>query len=151
MECLVRPVPTMNFSASVTDVIAIWMADAPAEGFAARIEQLNREHCAELSGLFDLPFYWIDFGGSNNVTTRLRKNPGRQLVRQFDDRARLLERNRSYRLTLVQQHGFVEFWVDGIAWIRQYDASPLTTGHVGFRAFCADLEVRELCLWRIQE
>ena len=113
------------------------------------LEGLGEPRSAGLNILLPLPFYWVDFGGSNNVTTRLRRNPHRRLVRQFTDAPRLLQRERSYRISVAQNGRFAEFWVDGRPMMRVFDPHPLTAGHVGFRAFCAGLRVEDLKVWRI--
>ncbi|MBT4822151.1 MAG: hypothetical protein HON70_40970 [Lentisphaerae bacterium] len=146
MDCTATPVPTSEKSAGITDAIFIWMLDCPDGELA---EFLAEQEGASLGNLTDLPFYWVDFGGTNNVTTRLRKNPRRHMIRQFTDRARLLERDRSYRVSVVQNGHFVEFWVDGKRWMAAYDPDPHSAGHVGFRAYCADLRVESIEVWRV--
>jgi len=146
VDCVATPVPTKEKSAGITDAIFIWMIDNPGGDFPAFIAKLKN---ASLANLKPLPFYWVDFGGSNNVTTRMRKNPHRHMIRQFTDRARLLERDRTYRITVVQMDHFVEFWVDGKRWIATRDPNPLTSGYVGFRAYNADLKIERLRIWRI--
>ncbi len=140
------PVPAPGFSAGVTDAIFIWMIDNPSGDLFRTMAEFPD---AALKNYAPLPLYWVDLGGSNNVTTRLRKNPGRHLIRQFTDRARLLDRCRSYRITLVQNGSTVEFWVDGQRWIQTHDPTPLIQGYIGFRAFVADLKLRDLKIWRI--
>ncbi len=147
VDCVATPVPTEEFSAGVTDAIFIWMIDKPDGDLFEYMRELPN---ASLSNYVPLPLYWVDLGGTNNKTTRLRKNPGRHLIRQFTDRARLLDRNRSYRITLVQNGNVLEFWVDGERWIQTYDPNPFTAGYIGFRAFCADLTVSDLKIWRIE-
>jgi hypothetical protein len=136
-----------HYTAGVTDAIFIWMLD---KSDGALFEYLRGLPDAGLGNLMPLNFYWVDFGGTNNVTTRLRKNPHRHMVRQFTDRARLLARGRSYRITLVQNGSFVEFWVDGKPWVRTHDPYALASGHIGFRAYIADLKVQDLKVWRIK-
>jgi hypothetical protein len=97
-----------------------------------------------------LPVYWMDFGGTNNMTTRLRKSPGRRLLRQFTDRRRLLRPGASYDITLVQNGHWIEYWVEGEPWIRMHDPRPLTEGHIGFRAYLADLKIEQFKVWRIE-
>jgi len=147
VDCVATPVPTEEFSAGVTDAIFIWMIDKRDGDLFEYMRGLPN---ASLRNYLPLPLYWVDLGGTNNKTTRLRKNPGRHLIRQFTDRARLLDRNRSYRITLVQNGNVLEFWVDGKCWIQAYDPSPLTAGYVGFRAYCADLTISNLKIWRIE-
>jgi hypothetical protein len=144
-----RPVPTDRFPAGVTDAIFIWMADHPDGELESFLNKQSRAGDASLKMLLPLPFYWVDFGGSNNVTTRLRKNPYRHMMRQYTDRSRLLRRNHTYDITVVQNGKTIEFWVDGSRMIQVYDPHPLTEGHVGVRAFCADLELTSLAVWRI--
>ena len=146
MDCVATPAPTVEYSAGVTDAIFIWMLDRPDGDL---LEYMAGLPDASLSHYMPLPFYWVDFGGTNNQTTRLRRNPRRRLMRQFNDRARLLERDRTYHITLVQSGNGVEFWVDGKMWVQAYDDHPLTGGHVGLRSYVAGLTVSELRLWRI--
>jgi len=146
MDCVATPVPAAERSAGVTDAIFIWMIEHPEGDLSA---YLAKQTSASLGNLVDLPFYWVDFGGTNNVTTRMRRNPRRHMVRQFTDRARLLERGRTYRVSVVQNGHFVEFWVDGERWIAAHDPDPHEAGHVGFRAYCADLKIENIEVWRI--
>lgn len=151
MDCVVTPVPTGEFTAAVTDAIFIWMIDKPDGGFVEFLTQRSQAGDAGLGGLMHLPFYWVDLGGTNNVTTRMRRNPHRHMIRQFTDPPRLLERNRTYRITCVQIDHHVEFYVDGKPWIQAHDAQPLASGHVGFRAYCADLRLEKLDVWSLQK
>ena len=146
MDCTITPVPSERHSAGITDAIVIWMIDKPDSDFFGFLEKLES---ASLLNLMPLPFYWVDFGGSNNVTTRMRRNPHRHMIRQFTDRKRLLERDRTYRITAVQMDHFVEFWVDGERWIATHDPAPYRSGLVGFRAYNADLKVERLQVWRV--
>ncbi len=150
VDYTIRPVPTGEFSSGVTDAIVIWMADRIEGDFFGYLEELTSQGTASLLKLLPCPFYWVDFGGTNNVTTRLRKNPYRHLMRQYTDPPRLLERGRSYDVTAVQNGRFVEFLVDGKPMIRQVDEDPLTEGHVGVRAYCADTELLSLRVWSLE-
>ncbi len=149
IDCRIRPLPTSDFSSGITDAIVIWMADKTDGDFLEYLDELTAQGTASLLKLLPCPFYWVDFGGSNNVTTRLRKNPYRHLIRQFTDPQRLLERGKTYDVTVVQNNGFVEFWVDGRPVIRQYDETALTEGHIGVRAYCADTELLSLKIWSL--
>lgn len=151
MDCVITPAPVDRFCAGITDAIVIWMLDRSDGDLFEFFDAKTAAAEAGLNLLLPMPLYWVDFGGSNNITTRLRRNPGRRLVRQFTDRQRLLERYRSYRITTVQNGHFLEFWVDGELWIQTYDPVPLTSGYVGFRAYIADLKVEDLKVWRIAE
>jgi rhamnogalacturonan endolyase len=148
VDCVVEPMPTEKYSAGVTDLICIWMIDGPEGDLFEYMRTLDD---ASLNNYMPLPFYWVDFGGTNNKTTRLRKNPYRHMVRQFNDRARLLRRDATYRITMVQNADVIEFWVDGQCWIQRHDPHPLTVGYVGFRAFVADVKLSELKVWRIDQ
>gem|GEM_PF-2562313 len=141
------PVHNEDFSAGLTDAIFMWMMDHPDGDLPAYMKSLpdaGRQHYLEI------PFYWMDFGGTNNVTTRLRRSPGLRMIRQFDDRPRLLERDRTYQITLVQYGEWLEFWVDGERWIQAWDPEPLTSGYIGHRAFNSELRISGIKVWRIQ-
>lgn len=141
------PVPTPDHSAGITDAIFIWMMSHPEEDLADYMRGLpdaERQHYLPLS------FYWMDFGGTNNVTTRFRRSPGLRMIRQFTDSARLMDRDRSYRVTLVQNEDAVEFWIDGQPWIRARDPEALTSGYIGHRAFNSQLKISSLKIWRIR-
>jgi hypothetical protein len=146
-ECVATPVPTDEHSAGVTDAIFIWMINHPDRDLFAFFDE---QPSASLFNFMHLPFYWTDFGGSNNVTTRMRRNPHRHMIRQFTDRARLLKRDATYRITCVQYGNWTAFHVDGEPWIQAYDPNPLDGGHVGFRAYNADLRIDEIKVWRIE-
>ena len=146
VECVATPQPSPKHSSIVTDAIFMWMADR-ADGDL--FEYLAGLEDAELGNLVPLNLYWVDLGGSNNVTTRLRRNPGRILVRQFSDRPHLLVPGASYRTTSAVSGNSVEFWVDGERWIETWDPDPHSSGFVGFRAFAAGIKVTELKVWSI--
>ncbi len=145
VDSVATPVPTDRFTAGVTDAIFIWMIDKPDSDL---FEFMGTLPDAALSHYIPIPLYWVDLGGTNNVTTRFRRNPGRHLIRQFTDRPRLLDRDRTYRTSTVQNGNISEFWVDGKRWIQAYDPDPITSGHIGFRAYVADLTIRDLKVWR---
>ncbi|MDP6775641.1 MAG: DUF6250 domain-containing protein [Candidatus Latescibacteria bacterium] len=147
VDCVATPVLTDRFTARVTDAIFIWMIDRPDGDLFEFMRSLPD---AALTHYIPIPLYWVDFGGTNNVTTRFRRNPGRRLIRQFTDRPRLLDRNRAYRITTVQNDSISEFWVDGKRWIQYHDPDPITAGYIGFRAYVADLTVQDLKVWRIR-
>ncbi len=150
IDCTVTPMPPEpeRFTSGVTDAIFIWMIDHP-EG--TLFEYMRGLEDASLANYMSLPFYWIDLGGTNNQTTRFRKNPRRHLIRQFDTRPRLMRRNHTYEITIVQNRNVSEFWVDGERWIQSWDPEPLTEGHIGFRAYVAGLTLHSLRVWRIGE
>ncbi|MFO7946823.1 MAG: DUF6250 domain-containing protein [Armatimonadota bacterium] len=132
----------------VTDAIFIWMMEHPEADLFQYMQELET---ASLFNYIELPFYWVDFGGTNNQTTRFRQNPHRHMIRQFDSRPRLLKRYHTYDITMVQNGNIVEFWVDGERWIQTWDPTPLTEGYIGFRAYVAGLAVHDLKVWRIHE
>jgi hypothetical protein len=141
------PVPTDEFSAGITDAIFIWMMDHPdgdLPGFMRGLPDAGRGH------YLPLPFYWMDFGGTNNVTTRFRRSPDLRMIRQFTDAPRLMERDRTYQVSLVQHGHTVEYWVDGERWIQAWDPEPLTSGYIGHRAFNSQLKVSGIKVWRIE-
>lgn len=141
------PIPTDEHSAGVTDVIFIWMMDHPGGDLPGYMHGLPD---AERGHYLALPFYWMDFGGTNNVTTRLRRSPNLRMIRQFTDPPRLLERGRTYHVTLVQKGNSLEFWIDGERWIQAWDPEPYTSGFIGHRAFNSHLKISGLKVWRIQ-
>jgi hypothetical protein len=141
------PIPTGEFSAGLTDAIFIWMMDHPSEDLPRFMKNLPD---AERGHYLPLPFYWMDFGGTNNVTTRFRRSPGLRMIRQFSDSPRLLERDHTYKVTLVQNEQTVEFWVDDEPWIRAWDPQPLSEGFIGHRSFNSELRVSSLKVWRIE-
>jgi hypothetical protein len=143
-----RPVPNPRFSSGVTDAIFVWMADSPDGDLLDLLEEQNRSGEASLKMLLPCPFYWVDFGGTNNNTTRLRKNPYRHLMRQYTDRPRLLAPDHAYRITVVQYGEFLEFHVDNKPMIRCRDPHPHIAGHIGVRAFVTDLELNGLEVYR---
>ncbi|MBI3986282.1 MAG: hypothetical protein HY343_05155 [Lentisphaerae bacterium] len=146
VECRATPLPAPGCPSAVSDAIFLWMLTHPQGDL---LEYLRGLPDAALRHYMPLAFYWMDFGGTNNATTRLRKNPNRHLIRQFTDPARLLTSGRTYAITLVQAEHQVEFWVDGRRWIRAWDARPLRAGHIAFRSLISPLVIRELAVWRI--
>ena len=154
VDYLARPVPSSGHSSGVTDAIFIWMADIADDSADVSLDSFLERNSAEgnasLRTLVPHPFYWVDFGGTNNVTTRLRKNPNRHLMRQYTDRARLLAPDRIYSISTVANGEFIEFYVDGEPMIEVFDPHPHRRGHVGVRAYVADLEIFALSVHRIR-
>jgi len=150
VDCMVTPgtdSEQKRDTGMVTDAIFIWMMSKPDGDLFEYMRQLES---ASLAHYMDLPFYWVDFGGTNNQTTRLRRNPHRRMIRQLNTRPYLLKRDHTYDVTLVQNGKTGEFWVDGERWIQFRDPTPHTHGHIGFRAYTASLAVHSLKVWRIQ-
>lgn len=151
IDCRVTPQedsPKERDTGLVTDAIFIWMMEHPDGDLFEFMRGLDS---ASLLNYMELPFYWVDFGGTNNLTTRVRKNPHRHMVRQFDDRPRLLKRYHTYDVTMVQNGHINEFRVDGECWAQWWDPAPLTEGYIGFRAYVAGLRLHELKVWRIDQ
>lgn len=153
IEFEAEPVVSEHVTAGVTDAIFIWMMNWPNGELIPYLETLDN---ASRSNYDDLAFYWMDQGGSNNQTTRLRRNPGLYLVRQFDDAPRLLEPRRRYSIGLVQNGHMGEYLVDGSAWVQFYDDEPLVSGHPGVRGFMtgapdgtAVLKITRMNVWKI--
>lgn len=144
----IEPVITDNYISVVTDAITLWMAHSKEGNF---LEAIEKAEGVGMNILLPHNLYWVDFGGTNNVTTRMRRNPGRRMIRQFIDRERLLVPGSRYNLTLVQNGPWVEYWVDGVPWIQAHDPNAHTRGHIGIRSFVADLIVHELSIYRIRQ
>jgi hypothetical protein len=149
IDCRVTPQedsPKERDTGLVTDAIFIWMMDRPDGDLFEFMQQMET---ASLFNYMELPFYWVDFGGTNNLTTRTRRNPQRRMIRQFDTRPRLLKRDHTYDITMVQNGNTLEFWVDGERWVQAWDPDPLDEGYIGFRAYVAGLAFHDLKVWRI--
>ncbi len=147
VEIEATPMPNDDFSAGLTDAIFIWMMDHPDEDlpdFMRGLPNAARPHYDPVA------FYWMDFGGTNNVTTRLRRSPHLRMVRQFTDEPRLLRRDTTYQITLVQNGSTFEFWVNGEPWIQAHDPEPLTSGYLGHRSFNSELKITGFQVWRIE-
>ena len=151
VDCMVTPgedSAQKRDTGLVTDAIFIWMMSKPEGDLFEFMKGLEN---ASLAHYMSLPFYWVDFGGTNNQTTRLRRNPHRRMVRQLSTRAHLLKRDHTYKVTLVQNGHVGEFWVDGERWIQFRDPQPHSDGCIGFRAYTASLAVHGLKVWRIRQ
>lgn len=133
------------------------MVNAPGgdlDGFWREHDDPRAEDNDLLRPLLEGGGYWVDYGGTNNMTSRLRRNPRRHLIRQYTDRGRLLNPgrtldNRPYRVSFSQVEGFVEYRIDDSVVFSAFDPEPYTSGHVGVRAFCAPVEIRGLDVWSV--
>jgi len=139
-----------KFSAGVTDSIWFWLASDPRHPDDFFAETAARSANPSLYSYLPLRFYWVDFGGNNNTTTRFRYNPLRQLIRQFTDAPRLLQKGRTYKIRVVANGPHQEYWCDGKRWAYFYDDDPPKAGHIGFRAFVADHRIAGLKVWRLR-
>jgi len=151
MEFETTPLPAPEkFTAGVTDSIWFWLASDPRHPDDFFADTATRSANPSLHSYLPLRYYWVDFGGNNNTTTRLRYNPLRQLIRQFTDAPRLLKRDRTYRITIVANGPHQEYWCDGKRWARFYDDDPPRAGRIGFRAFVADHRISNLRIQRLR-
>ena len=139
-----------KFTAGVSDSIWFWLASDPRHPDDFFAETAARNANPSLRSYLPLRFYWIDFGGNNNTTTRFRYNPLRQLIRQFSDAPRLLEKGRTYKIMIVANGPHQEYWCDGKRWAYFYDDDPPRSGHIGFRAFVADHRISNLRIHRLE-
>ena len=151
MEFETTPLPAPEkFTAGVTDSIWFWLASDPRHPDDFFAETAARSANPSLYSYLSLRFYWVDFGGNNNTTSRFRYNPLRQLIRQFTDSPRLLAKGRTYKIKVVANGPHQEYWCDGKRQAYFYDDDPPRSGHIGFRAFVADHRISKLTVHRLR-
>lgn len=96
----------------------------------------------------DLQGYWIDFGGNGNTTTRLRRLPYRQLLRQSIKREDMLKPQFTHRIEIVCAGEIIQFRVDGRTVLDCVDRNAYTSGHFGVLGFVRPVEIRKLRIYR---
>lgn len=115
----------------VSDMNTFWMATNPTS------ENINNQ-----SGKFDsydnLHLYYAGIGGHDNQTTRFRKYTGngqKAVLKEYTDKAHLLEGNKKYAIKIIVNNGLVHYFVnDNLFWEYQDDA-PYKEGYFGFRTY----------------
>jgi hypothetical protein len=100
------------------------------------------------SGIFvrcyTLQTYYLGYGGNHNSTTRFRRYTGDEagvtdverrppVLKEYTDRAHLLQKNHWYHVKILSCDGRVQFFVDGELIVDYNDPTPLTSGWFGFR------------------
>lgn len=125
----------------VSDLNCFWMAD----------------HCGGYGGRFvdnyALQLYYMGFGGNGNTTTRFRRYTGDArgidsvayrpaILKEYTDKAHLLEGNKWYKIRLEQQDGHARYYINGELLVDYVDPKPLKAGYFGFRTTLAVAQLR---------
>jgi hypothetical protein len=92
----------------------------------------------------------MDWGGNGNKTTRLRKLPYRQLMRQSIDPADQLKPNHIHKVQMICAGRHVRFVVDGRPIIAYHDLAPCTEGHFGMLGYVRATEIRRFRVHRAE-
>ena len=130
----------------LSDLNCFWMASDPK--FPADI----RKRAAWRKGIFvncySLQLYYLGFGGNHNSTTRFRRYDGNEagvndvnarpkILKEYTDKAHLLEPNKWYHIKITNDNGRVQYFINGERLVDFLDPSPLTEGWFGFRTTAA--------------
>ncbi len=102
---------------------------------------------------YALQTYYMGFGGNWNTTTRFRRYTGDirgigdaafrpAILKEYTDKAHLLEGNRWYKIRLEQKDGHARYYIDGELLVDYVDPKPLREGHFGFRTTMAVAQLR---------
>ena len=125
----------------VSDMNCFWMAD----------------QCGGYGGKFvenyALQTYYVGYGGNWNTTTRFRRYTGDKrgvdsveyrpiVLKEYTDKAHLLEGDRWYKIRLEQKDGHARYYVDGELLVDYVDPKPLKEGYFGFRTTMAVAQLR---------
>jgi len=143
-----RPVPGKEGPEDITDAIFMFMAEWtnwPFDFFGK--QHYNREN----SVIRDMDQYWIDWGGNDNQTTRLRRSPFRQLLRQSLDGKDMLKPDHTHKVEILAAGHDVRLHVDGQPVLEYWDPSPLTHGHFGMLGFVRGSKLRNFRIYRAAE
>ena len=125
----------------VSDMNCFWMADR-CGGYGGRFVDN-----------YALQTYYVGFGGNWNTTTRFRRYTGDargidsveyrpKVLKEYTDKAHLLEGNRWYKIRLEQKDGHARYYIDGELLVDYVDPKPLKSGYFGFRTTMAVAQLR---------
>ena len=125
----------------VSDMNCFWMADQ-CGGYGGRFVDN-----------YALQTYYVGCGGNWNTTTRFRRYTGDargidsaeyrpKVLKEYTDKAHLLEGNRWYKIRLEQKDGHARYYIDGELLMDYVDPKPLREGYFGFRTTMAVAQLR---------
>ncbi len=125
----------------VSDMNCFWMA-SQCGGYGGRFVDN-----------YALQTYYVGFGGNWNTTTRFRRYTGDargidsveyrpKVLKEYTDKAHLLEGNRWYKIRLEQKDGHARYYIDGELLVDYVDPKPLREGYFGFRTTMAVAQLR---------
>jgi hypothetical protein len=100
-----------------------------------------------------LQLYYAGMGGNTNKTTRFRKYDGsgeRKLLKEYTDKAHLLEANKEYTIVTVIRNGLVQYYVNNDLYFEFNDAQPLKQGYFGFRSTKSRQEISEIKVYSLE-
>jgi len=130
----------------LSDLNNFWMASDP-----------KNANLFTRTGVFEeydnLNLYYVGMGGNTNSTTRFRKyvNNERRLLKEYKDKAHLLEANREYQIAIVFHNGESRFFVDGEEYFSFKDTAPLSEGYFGIRTTYSHHEIDDLSIYSLKK
>ena len=121
----------------LSDANVFWMASDPSNP-----NLFTRS--GKLEDYDNLDLYYASIGGNTNKTTRFRKysNNQKPLIKEYLDAPHLLQKGKSYHITITTHDATTTFTVNGEPWFTYTDPTPLTTGYFGFRSTWSRQEIR---------
>ncbi len=129
----------------LSDLNNFWMASDP-----------KNANLFTRTGVFEeydnLSLYYVGMGGNTNSTTRFRKygDNERRLLKEYTDKAHLLEANREYQIAIVFYNGESRFFVDGEEYFSFKDPAPLSEGYFGIRTTYSHHEIDDLSIYSLK-
>jgi hypothetical protein len=137
-DCL--PIPKAGGAPeSITDAIFLFQTDwyqMPFDFFCRKHYDWRHSVYGDLTG------YWIDWGGNDNATTRLRKLPYRQLLRQNVASEDQLQPDHCHAVTIICAGNRVRLIIDGRIVLDGHDLQPPAGGHFGMLGFVRGNRIR---------
>lgn len=95
---------------------------------------------------YELPLYYVGYGGNYNTTTRMRRYTGRgvpPIEGEYTDPDHLLRPNHWYRIRVSLVRGTFTYTIDGETLFTYHDPAPLRRGYLGIRTTKAHIKVRK--------
>jgi hypothetical protein len=128
----------------LSDCNQFWMASDPNDD-----NLFTRS--GKLQDYDNLDLYYVGMGGNTNKTTRFRKyaNGTKPLIKEYLDKAHLLQKNKPYHISIRVQDGATTFIVNDEPFFTYTDPTPLTTGFFGFRSTWSRQEIRNLKIYQL--
>jgi len=143
-ECM--PVPKdPDRPDTITDAIFFFQT----EWFNYPFDFFSRKHYDVNTSVYgDHTGYWMDWGGNGNKTTRLRRLPYRQLLRQSIDPSDQLKPNHIHKVEMACAGKVLRFRVDGRDLIACVDPMPYDSGHFGMLGYVRGTKIRKFRIWQ---
>lgn len=131
----------------VSDMNTFWMATNPLS------DKINNQ-TGKFESYDNLHLYYAGIGGHNNETTRFRKYTGngqKPILKEYTDKAYLLEGNKKYAIKIVVNNGLTQYFVNDNLFWEYKDDLPYKEGYFGFRTYTSHQIYEDFKVYQLNE